>query len=151
MEVERAMVTGGQTANRSGNGRGMFHVLQCYGSSCSIHQFLTRRFVLVGIIQEALANQLIHSPADQVILEAEYKQNPKPNKAARADIVEKVTLNEKEVQVSLPEWNATKASPGAISGYGQLLMVCRYGSRTDAKSIDGSLDPFYLMKLPRSD
>lgn len=39
------------------------------------------------------------SPADQAILEAEYKQNPKPNKAARAEIVEKVSLNEKEVQI----------------------------------------------------
>ncbi len=43
---------------------------------------------------------LIYSPQDQAILEAEYKQNPKPNKAARAVIVEKVSLNEKEVQVS---------------------------------------------------
>ncbi|KAK0119228.1 hypothetical protein ONS95_008084 [Cadophora gregata] len=39
------------------------------------------------------------SPADQAILEAEYKQNPKPNKLARAEIVEKVSLNEKEVQI----------------------------------------------------
>ncbi|KAE8444583.1 hypothetical protein EG329_014414 [Mollisiaceae sp. DMI_Dod_QoI] len=39
------------------------------------------------------------SPQDQAILEAEYKQNPKPNKAARAVIVEKVSLNEKEVQI----------------------------------------------------
>jgi hypothetical protein len=39
------------------------------------------------------------SPQDQAVLEAEYKQNPKPNKAARAEIVEKVSLNEKEVQV----------------------------------------------------
>ncbi|KAH7417354.1 hypothetical protein BKA64DRAFT_657716 [Cadophora sp. MPI-SDFR-AT-0126] len=39
------------------------------------------------------------SPADQAILEAEYKQNPKPNKASRAEIVEKVSLNEKEVQI----------------------------------------------------
>ncbi|RDL36782.1 uncharacterized protein BP5553_06134 [Venustampulla echinocandica] len=38
-------------------------------------------------------------PEDQAILEAEFKQNPKPNKAARAVIVEKVTLNEKEVQI----------------------------------------------------
>ena len=44
---------------------------------------------------------LFSSPKDQAILEAEYKQNPKPNKAARAEIVEKVSLNEKEVQVSL--------------------------------------------------
>ncbi|KAF4627155.1 hypothetical protein G7Y89_g11003 [Cudoniella acicularis] len=39
------------------------------------------------------------SPTDQAVLEAEYKRNPKPNKAARAEIVEKVTLNEKEVQI----------------------------------------------------
>jgi hypothetical protein len=42
---------------------------------------------------------LSSSPQDQAFLEAEYKQNPKPNKAARAEIVEKVSLNEKEVQV----------------------------------------------------
>ncbi|TVY12779.1 Homeobox protein YOX1 [Lachnellula arida] len=39
------------------------------------------------------------SPSDQAILEAEYKLNPKPSKAARVEIVEKVTLNEKEVQI----------------------------------------------------
>ncbi|TAQ83070.1 hypothetical protein B7494_g8606 [Chlorociboria aeruginascens] len=39
------------------------------------------------------------SPKDQSTLEAEYKQNPKPNKAARAEIVKKVDLNEKEVQI----------------------------------------------------
>ncbi|CAL3962340.1 hypothetical protein PZA11_000469 [Diplocarpon coronariae] len=39
------------------------------------------------------------SPADQAILEAEYRQYPKPNKAARAVIVEKVSMNEKEVQI----------------------------------------------------
>jgi hypothetical protein len=42
----------------------------------------------------------LSSPKDQATLEAEYKHNPKPNKAARAEIVEKVDLNEKEVQVS---------------------------------------------------
>ena len=40
------------------------------------------------------------SPEDQAILEAEYQQNPKPDKAARLTIVEKVALGEKEVQVS---------------------------------------------------
>ncbi|KAK2628056.1 hypothetical protein QTJ16_002702 [Diplocarpon rosae] len=39
------------------------------------------------------------SPADQAILEAEYRQYPKPNKAARAVIVEKVSMSEKEVQI----------------------------------------------------
>ena len=41
------------------------------------------------------------STKDQAILEAEYKENPKPNKAARAVIVQKVDLNEKEVQVRI--------------------------------------------------
>lgn len=43
----------------------------------------------------------IRSPEDQAFLEAQYKENPKPNKAARAEIVRSVRLNEKEVQVWL--------------------------------------------------
>ncbi|KAL8823019.1 MAG: hypothetical protein Q9191_006259 [Dirinaria sp. TL-2023a] len=39
------------------------------------------------------------SPEDQAILEAEYEKNPKPDKAARADIVNRVALGEKEVQI----------------------------------------------------
>lgn len=40
-----------------------------------------------------------YSPEDHAILEAEYQQNPKPDKAARASIVSRVSLGEKEVQV----------------------------------------------------
>lgn len=39
------------------------------------------------------------SPEDQAILENEYLRNPKPDKAARMDIVRRVALGEKEVQV----------------------------------------------------
>ncbi|EED22436.1 homeobox transcription factor, putative [Talaromyces stipitatus ATCC 10500] len=39
------------------------------------------------------------SPEDHAILEAEYKKNPKPDKAARASIVSRVSLGEKEVQI----------------------------------------------------
>ncbi|GES61959.1 homeobox transcription factor [Aspergillus terreus] len=39
------------------------------------------------------------SPEDHAILEAEYQRNPKPDKAARADIVSRVSLGEKEVQI----------------------------------------------------
>ncbi|KAG8628115.1 hypothetical protein KVT40_003988 [Elsinoe batatas] len=39
------------------------------------------------------------SPEDQLILEAEYDKNPKPDKAARMDIVRRVALGEKEVQI----------------------------------------------------
>ncbi|KAI1500093.1 hypothetical protein F5X99DRAFT_419477 [Biscogniauxia marginata] len=36
---------------------------------------------------------------DKTILEAAYNANPKPDKAARLDIVKRVSLNEKEVQI----------------------------------------------------
>lgn len=39
------------------------------------------------------------SAKDKAILEAAYNANPKPDKAARLDIVQRVSLNEKEVQV----------------------------------------------------
>ncbi|KAI9759540.1 MAG: hypothetical protein M4579_002299 [Chaenotheca gracillima] len=39
------------------------------------------------------------SPEDQTVLEAEYNRNPKPDKAARMDIVSRVALGEKEVQI----------------------------------------------------
>lgn len=39
------------------------------------------------------------SPEDHAILEAEYQRNPKPDKTARASIVSRVSLGEKEVQV----------------------------------------------------
>ncbi|PGH02594.1 hypothetical protein AJ79_07598 [Helicocarpus griseus UAMH5409] len=39
------------------------------------------------------------SPGDQKILEAEYQRNPKPDRATRAEIVNRVTLGEKEVQI----------------------------------------------------
>ncbi|PGH02884.1 hypothetical protein AJ80_08782 [Polytolypa hystricis UAMH7299] len=39
------------------------------------------------------------SPEDYAILEAEYQQNPKPDKATRASIVSRVSLGEKEVQI----------------------------------------------------
>ncbi|KAK0659581.1 Homeobox protein YOX1 [Lasiodiplodia hormozganensis] len=39
------------------------------------------------------------SPEDQKILEAEYQRNSKPDKAARLEIVKRVALGEKEVQI----------------------------------------------------
>ncbi|KAJ5960479.1 Homeodomain [Penicillium vulpinum] len=39
------------------------------------------------------------SPEDHAILESEYQQNPKPDKAARTSIVNRVSLGEKEVQI----------------------------------------------------
>lgn len=42
----------------------------------------------------------LDSPEDHAILEAEYEKNSKPDKAARIEIVNRVALGEKEVQVS---------------------------------------------------
>ncbi|KAJ5115413.1 hypothetical protein NUU61_001172 [Penicillium alfredii] len=39
------------------------------------------------------------SPEDHAVLEAEYQRNPKPDKVARASIVDRVSLGEKEVQI----------------------------------------------------
>ena len=39
------------------------------------------------------------STEDQAILEEAYKRDPKPDKAARLDLVKQVALGEKEVQV----------------------------------------------------
>ncbi|GAB7365951.1 hypothetical protein MBLNU230_g7279t1 [Neophaeotheca triangularis] len=39
------------------------------------------------------------SPEDQAVLEAAYKRDPKPDRAARLEIVDQVALGEKEVQI----------------------------------------------------
>ncbi|KAK2758970.1 hypothetical protein FQN54_003068 [Arachnomyces sp. PD_36] len=39
------------------------------------------------------------SPEDHAILEAEYQRNPKPDRTARANIVSRVALGDKEVQI----------------------------------------------------
>ncbi|KAL9128999.1 MAG: hypothetical protein Q9217_002433 [Psora testacea] len=39
------------------------------------------------------------SPEDHAILEAEYERNPKPDKTARQELVKRVALGEKEVQI----------------------------------------------------
>ncbi|KAJ5808463.1 hypothetical protein N7474_009732 [Penicillium riverlandense] len=41
----------------------------------------------------------LYSPEDHAVLEAEYQKNPKPDKVARASIVSRVSLGEKEVQI----------------------------------------------------
>lgn len=42
---------------------------------------------------------VVNSPEDHAILESEYQRNPKPDKVARTNIVNRVSLGEKEVQV----------------------------------------------------
>lgn len=55
--------------------------------------------------QQLLTTHLLtrlSSAKDKVVLESAYNANPKPDKAARLDIVKRVSLNEKEVQVRAP-------------------------------------------------
>lgn len=75
------------------------------------------------------------SAQDKTILENAYSTNPKPDKAARLDIVNRVTLNEKEVQVSL----------GLHSFIGKWIFGClicprcfRFGFKTAAKTTGGN-------------
>ena len=42
------------------------------------------------------------SAEDFAVLEAEYQSNPRPEKALRLEIVNRVSLTEKEVQVCVP-------------------------------------------------
>jgi Homeodomain len=67
------------------------------------HPLIRLMYIWVNRFLKSFGRALLtfssRSPQDQAVLEAEYKQNPKPNKAARAEIVKKVSLNEKEVQV----------------------------------------------------
>ena len=58
------------------------------------------RYQLHNIGKQCLFTDCFRSPEDQAILEAEYERNSKPDKAARIDIVNRVSLGEKEVQVS---------------------------------------------------
>lgn len=52
----------------------------------------------------------LSSAKDKVILESAYNANPKPDKAARLDIVKRVSLNEKEVQVRAPVSNTRRVA-----------------------------------------
>lgn len=71
------------------------------------------------------------SPEDQAILEGEYQRNPKPDKAARASIVSRVSLGEKEVQVRLYT---------LLLCWTVILMsrFLRYGSRIAVRMTGGS-------------
>jgi hypothetical protein len=46
-----------------------------------------------------------------MILEEAYSSNPKPDKQARLDIVQRVSLNEKEVQVWQTQWSTLETLP----------------------------------------
>jgi hypothetical protein len=57
------------------------------------------RFISQHSVLAVVLTSFFSSPEDQKILEEEFRRNSKPDKAARMDIVSKVALGEKEVQV----------------------------------------------------
>ena len=85
------------------------------------------------------AAQTFCSPEDQAVLEAEYDNNPKPDKVARLEIVKRVALGEKEVQVCAICWLfhvvSRKAKEYAcVCAYPCLSFLDdRYGSKTGVK------------------
>lgn len=93
-------------------------------------------------------SSLRSSAKDKAILEAAYNANPKPDKAARLDIVKRVSLNEKEVQVRIAQARLqhTPYPANCIPQWLQTtLLTCmtsRYGSKIGAKTIDASHVPF---------
>lgn len=88
----------------------------------------------------------VRSAKDKSILEAAYHANPKPDKAARLEIVNRVSLNEKEVQVS------TATLYKAISLRGPIAKTLpRSGSRTEGRTTAASRVPCLRRKSPRSD
>ena len=61
---------------------------------------------------------------DKAILEAAYQENPKPDKIARLEIVKRVSLNEKEVQVSREE-KSRRVSQISLHASGKKTKSCR--------------------------
>lgn len=76
-----------------------------------------------------------YSPEDHAILETEYLKDPKPDKVARANIVDRVSLGEKEVQV-----RDAKTSHPKISPKDRVTDPYRFGSKIAARTTDGNLD-----------
>ena len=81
------------------------------------------------------------STEDQAILEEAYKRDPKPDKAARLELVRQVALGEKEVQVG------SRTTRLVASTWLSLTRVAkRFGSRTVARVRAERHDHFCLMR-----
>jgi Homeodomain len=77
------------------------------------------------------------SPEDHAVLEAAYQENSKPDKSERMEIVKRVTLTEKEVQVCEAQGQRER---GNTESFG------RYGFKIEDKMTDENRDHCYLMR-----
>ena len=73
-------------------------------------------------------------------MKAEYQKNPKPDKAARIDIVSKVALGEKEVQVGVPRVPCHEGANG-------LMPTPRSGFRTSGRTTAAARAPLTIHPL----
>ncbi|KAI1447937.1 hypothetical protein F5Y02DRAFT_415326 [Annulohypoxylon stygium] len=83
---------------------------------------------------------------DKAILEAAYNSNPKPDKAARLDIVSRVSLNEKEVQIwfqNRRQNDRRKSRPLSP----QEIAALRYGGGVQILSSDSAPMPITASSL----
>ena len=78
------------------------------------------------------------SPEDQAVLEAYYARDPKPDKAARVELVQHVALGEKEVQVGRMQLHHLMM---------QVTNQSRSGFKTDDRAQDESLGLYCHTKL----
>lgn len=81
------------------------------------------------------------STEDQAILEEAYKRDPKPDKAARLELVRQVALGEKEVQVGSCTNTSSRVDLTVSNTRRQ-----RFGSRTVARVRAERPDHFCLMR-----
>ncbi|KAI0141015.1 hypothetical protein F4776DRAFT_543123 [Hypoxylon sp. NC0597] len=84
---------------------------------------------------------------DKAILEAAYNANPKPDKAARLDIVSRVSLNEKEVQIwfqNRRQNDRRKSRPLSP----QEIAALRYGGGVQILSSDSISTPVTASNAP---
>ncbi|KAI0842041.1 hypothetical protein F5Y06DRAFT_166707 [Hypoxylon sp. FL0890] len=84
---------------------------------------------------------------DKAILEAAYNANPKPDKAARLDIVSRVSLNEKEVQIwfqNRRQNDRRKSRPLSP----QEIAALRYGGGVQILSSDSVPAPITASNAP---
>jgi hypothetical protein len=83
------------------------------------------------------ANHTRDSPEDHAVLEAAYQENSKPDKSERMDIVKRVTLSEKEVQVCEAQGQRERRNTESIG---------RYGFKIEDKMTVENRDHCYLMR-----
>ncbi|KAL8718083.1 MAG: hypothetical protein Q9225_004739 [Loekoesia sp. 1 TL-2023] len=80
------------------------------------------------------------SPKDQAILEVAYKQDPKPDKAARAEIARQVSLGEKEISI-FPKLNSSQGSAVSSDGHHDATSQEQPSSQTSTTFTNSQLLP----------